>query len=522
MDDKISKQTRTELIEALRKRYRKSLKREKSRILDEFVAVAGCHRKHAIRLLRSGGPVLSDSPAVGRQVYDGAVREALIVIWEASDRICGKRLKAILPDLVDAMERHGHIDLDPSIRTRLLSASAATIDRLLAPIRSKARGRKKRRTSTKASKQVPIRTFSDWNDPTPGYLEVDFVAHCGGSMGGALIHSLVATDVCSGWVEAVPLLAREQSLVTEGLEVIRSQIPIRVLGIDCDNDSAFINDTLLSYCEQQQIEFTRSRAYRKNDQAWIEQKNGAVIRRFVGYERFSGVVAGQLLAQLFHTMRLYVNYFQPSFKLREKRREGAKVWKSYFKPATPCDRLLEHPSVDEEMKTALRSERAQLDPLQLLHRIRDSQAALAALVSADPGTGPGRESLDQFLAQLPRLWRSGEARPTHRRATATARHWRTRKDPFETVWCDILLWLQEDPDAPAKSLFERLKQEHPGRFCDGQLRTLQRRVREWRHVMARELVFGGLDAKKDATRLLPSMEASSTAGTALDDEEATS
>jgi hypothetical protein len=432
----ISKKGMKELIEAIRLRYRQSSKMEKTRILDEFVFLAGCHRKHAVRLLGNCNQsfLTSTTNTNARRIYDEAVREALIIIWEASDRICGKRLKAILPNLVDAMERHGHLDLDSVIRRRLFSASAATIDRLLAPIRSSARGRNKRKHSRKkVSRRIPVRTFADWHEPEPGYMEIDFVVHSGGSMAGTFIHSLVATDVCSGWVESVPLLVREQTLVIEGLEVIRDRLPFPLVGIDSDNDSAFINDTLSSYCNQRQIEFTRSRAYHKNDQAWIEQKNGAVIRRFVGHERFSGVVAGQVFARLYHAVRLYVNYFQPSFKLRYKVRNGAKVKKSYFKPATPCDRLLEHQSIDGKIKEILQSERAQLDPVELLHIIRESQSALAALCSHEPSSSPERSSLDTFLAQLPRLWRSGDARPTHRKRTKS-RSWRTRKDPFETVW----------------------------------------------------------------------------------------
>src|SRR5579885_2666787 len=313
-------------------------------------------------------------------------------------------------------------------------------------------------------------------------------------MQGTFLWSLVATDVCSGWTEVVPLLAREQSLVTEGLEVIRRQFPVPVLGIDSDNDGAFINDTLLAYCQLRHLEFTRSRAYQKNDQAWIEQKNGSVVRRFAGYDRLTGVVAGQCLAVLFQAMRLFVNYFQPSFKLRSKTREGARVKKTYHPPATPCARLLAHASVTEDAKEKLRSERERLDPLELLHRIREAQGAISALGSEDRGGGPGRESLEQFLAKLPQLWREGEARPTHRQRASRPHDWRTRKDPFEGVWSEVLLWLQEDPEATAKSLFERLDQAYPGRFPAGQLRTLQRRVREWRRVMARELVYACVGA----------------------------
>ena len=188
-------------------------------------------------------------------------------------------------------------------------------------------------------------------------------------MSGAFIHSLVVTDVSSGWPEAVPLLAREQSLVVEGLEAISRVFPVPIRGIDSDNDSAFINETLVRYCADMGIEFTRSRAYRKNDQAWIEQKNGSVILRFVGHERHSGAVAGQALAHLYGAMRLYVNYFQPSFQLLAKSRNGSSVTKRYSKPATPCERLLERDDVSEETKRMLRKSRLELDPVSLLHSI---------------------------------------------------------------------------------------------------------------------------------------------------------
>ncbi|HEV3256564.1 MAG TPA: transposase family protein [Gemmataceae bacterium] len=490
MSAKISKQGKRELLEVLRQRYQRAAKHDKSKILDEFVAVARCHRKHAIRLLTANAPPAADTPVVARRTYDEAVRQALIVLWEAADRICGKRLKAVLPSLVAALERHGHLNLDAGVRQRVRAVSAATLDRLLASVRSKTSHRRKRRAATKSSKEVRIRTFADYGDPLPGYLEIDFVSHGGSSMEGVFLWSLVATDVCSGWTEAVALVAREQSLVVEGLEVIRRQFPVPIKGIDSDNDSAFINETLLAYCQQQKWEFTRSRAYQKNDQAWIEQKNGAVVRRFVGYQRHSGVAAGQCLARLYQSVRLFVNYFQPSMKLRSKTRAGAKVKKIYHKPATPCERLLGHASVAEAAKEGLRAEQGRLDPLDLLHRIRDSQAALAALSSGELGGGQERESIEQFLAALPDLWRQGEARPTHRERAPQPRAWRTRKDPFEKVWPQILLWLQEDPDARGKSLLDRLDKEHPGRFPEGQLRTLQRRVRDWRRVMARNLVHG--------------------------------
>jgi hypothetical protein len=227
-----------------------------------------------------------------------------------------------------------------------------------------------------------------------------------------------------------------------------------------------------------------------------------VVRRFVGYERCTGLVAGQYLAPLYQAGRLYVNHFQPSFKPRAKTREGAKVKKSYHPPATPCERLLEHGAVPPAARERLRAEGAGLDPLELLHQIREAQAALAAFASRDLGHGPWRDSLEQFLAKLPELWRQGEARPTHRQEPAQPRTWRTRQDPFEGVWPEILAWLQAEPQATARSLFERPQQAYPGRFPAGQLRTLQRRVREWRCVMARDLVYGCLGAKRGASEPL--------------------
>lgn len=493
MHGKIGPQTKRELLQALRDRYHQATKLEKTRILDEYVAVAECHRKHAIRLLTGAEPAGAEPLKHGRRIYAEAVREALVVLWEAADRICGKRLKAILPRLITSMERHQHLALDPAVRELVLAASPATIDRLLTSVRGTASQRKKRKRATASGKQIPVRTFADWKDPEPGFLEIDFVSHGGTSMRGEFLWSLVATDVCSGWTEMVPLLAREQSLVVEGLNVLRAQFPMPIRGIDTDNDGAFINETLLAYCRDQKLEFTRSRAYQKNDQAWIEQKNGAVIRRFVGYERFTGLLAGQCLARLYQMVRLYVNDFQPSFKLKSKTREGARVKKTYHKPATPCDRLLAHPSVSADAKGALRSTLGSLDPLELLHGIREGQAALVALQSGDLSLGADRESLEEFLAKLPDLWRAGEVRPTHRKKATSPRSWRTRPDPFESVWPEILLWLQADPEAMAITLMERLQQQFPGQFHDGQLRTLQRRIRDWRQVMAHTLVHACLD-----------------------------
>ncbi len=211
--------TRDELVKVVAKRFARGDRAEKSRILDEFAAVSGFHRKHAMRLLRNGPPAQRSGPRPERRLYDDAVREALIVLWEASDRICGKRPKMLIPILVEAMERHGHLHLTAEIRTRLLAMSAATIDRALREVRDIGGGPRRRRSiaSTALRRSIPIRTFSDWQDPPPGFVEADLVAHSGPTAWGSFIQTLCLTDIASGWTECAPLLVREQKLLSEVL-----------------------------------------------------------------------------------------------------------------------------------------------------------------------------------------------------------------------------------------------------------------------------------------------------------------
>jgi hypothetical protein len=246
------------------------------------------------------------------------------------------------------------------------------------------------------------------------------------------LHSLVLTDIASGWTEAIAMVVREQTLVTESVGEVRMKLPFPVRGLDVDNDSAFINDTLVGYCRDNKIELTRCRAYKKNDQAWIEQKNGAVIRRMVGYGRLEGTQTAAVLNKLFASARLFVNFFQPSFKLISKTREGANVIKKYHPPATPCERLLERKDVSDECKEQLRQTLAALDPVRLLREIREAQRVLAQLEVgvANAETAPSPPGLSGFVASLSTVWRDGEVRPTHRKRTTGPRSYRTRVGPI--------------------------------------------------------------------------------------------
>ena len=246
-----------------------------------------------------------------------------------------------------------------------------------------------------------------------------------------------------------------------GLKAIGQHLPFPICGIDSDNNSVFINDTLVQYCADRGVEFTRSRACRSNDQAWIEHKNGSVVRRFVGHDRHSGQAAGQTMAHLYKALRLYVNFFHPSVKLIDKTRDGATTLRHYSQPTAPCDRLIQHDTTVDEMTAALQTHRAKLDPVLLLHTIREAQSALVAATSPEVRETPAGESLERFLAKFPSLWRQGEVRPTHAARVRAPLHWRTIKDSFEGVWGDLLVWLQAEPDVTGKTLIARLWSNHP-------------------------------------------------------------
>lgn len=489
--------TRKELVEALRARYRDAAVADKVKILDEFVALTGYHRKHAIRVLRE--EVTSREARARNRLYDEAVRQALTVLWEAADRVCGKRLKALIPMLVDAMERHGHLELDPIIKTKVLQVSAATIDRVLADARSHIDGQRKRRCGVGAAirRSIPVRTFADWRDPAPGFFEIDMVEHCGGSQtGGDYVHTLTLTDIASGWTECIAMRVRDQMLVIEAFEKVASELPFAMLGVDSDNDSTFMSQAVFDYCKGRGLEQTRSRAYKKNDQAWVEQKNGAVVRRLVGYGRLSGRGATQALAQLYESSRLYINFFQPSFKLKSKTRDGARVHKVYFAPATPCERLVAHSGVAPTIKEKLTAQFKSLDPVRLLQEIRSAQQTLsdiAAYGTPIEVAPTGEADVASFLQSLSSAWKDGEARPTHRTQPKAKHWWRTRTDPFADAWPVIEGWLNAEPSIAAKVLMERLVVMVPEMYGNkAQLRTLQRRVKAWRSARVTEMVLGGL------------------------------
>jgi hypothetical protein len=370
--------------------YQRGRKKEKGVILGQFVELTGYVRRYAARLLRQHGKktrvgtttIIGDvtkKPVRKREpVYDGEVIEALRKIWMIMDCICGKRLKAALADLIPVLKKNMEIQLKPTTEEKLLAISASTIDRVMAADRKKQalKGRSGTKPGTLLKHQIKIRTFSEWNEQKPGFVEIDLVGHDGGDASGEFCQSLDVTDVCTTWTETRAVQNKAQVWVFKALTNIREALPFQLLGIDSDNGSEFINHELFRYCVQEQITFTRARPTRKNDSCFVEEKNYSVVRRNVGYRRYDTPEELAVLNELYGYLRLYTNYFLPTMKLVSKERIGSRVKKVYDEPATPYKRVLASPDVKQSDKTRLRKIHSTLNPAQLKRNITSLQEKL--------------------------------------------------------------------------------------------------------------------------------------------------
>ena len=370
-----------EYAEAVRRRYCRAAKKAKTEILNEFVATTGMHRKAVIRSLnrksRSPGKKRRGRP----RLYGHEAKAALKVVWEASDCLCSKRLQPFLPELVGILKRCGELSVIEETEAQLCQMSSSTIDRALRRWRRNGRrcGLGTTKPGTLLKSAIPIRTFSEWNETRPGFLEADLVAHCGESVEGFHLTTLSTVDVATGWCEPVAVWGKGQERVGGAIYHVRKQLPMPMLGLDSDNGSEFINQSLYNYCRRHGIIFTRSRSYKKNDSCHVEQKNWMVIRRVIGYERFSSKAAFQALQDIYTLLRLYINFFQPVSKLVTKRRHGAKVYKLYDTAQTPYQRLLRSGVLREDKKRDLASTYTALNPVTLLKEITQSVEHLCTL-----------------------------------------------------------------------------------------------------------------------------------------------
>ena len=367
-----------EYVEAVRGRYYRASKKEKGRILDEFTKVVGCHRKAAIRLIRRGSQPKEKKRRGRHRQYGPVVADALRAAWEATDRLCSKRLHPFLPELVSVLRRHGDRMITAGVEAQLCRMSPSTMDRLLRPWRRL--GGRRPLSSTKPGSllksSIPIRTFADWEEGRSGFLEVDLVHHCGDSAEGFYLTTLCAVDVASGWSECIGVWGKGQDRVGGAIHRLRQRLPFPLLGLDSDNGSEFINHPLFTYCQREGITFTRSRSYKKNDSCHVEQKNWSVVRRLVGYDRYSSHAALETLNRLYDLLRLYINFFQPVMKLVGKTRHGAKVHKVYDTAKTPYQRLLQAGVLTEAKQQELAATYYGLNPVLLLKQINENLECL--------------------------------------------------------------------------------------------------------------------------------------------------
>jgi hypothetical protein len=361
-----------EYMAAQRPRYLQAARSIKRRILDEVVAVTGYHRKAALRRLHRPPRTTPREARTGRpRVYGAEVAAAAQVLWDASGEIGAVRLQPFVPDLLDRLTACGAVQLRPETDAALRRVSAATLKRLLAPARAARprRGRGITRAGTWLKHLIPIRTFADWNDARPGFLEGDLVAHCGASTLGFYLCTLCAVDIVTGWTELEPVWGKGQVRVGGAIHHVRQRLPIALLGWDSDSGSEFINELFWRYCQRESITFTRGRAYRKNDGAHVEQKNGAIVRRWIGYDRYASQAAYAALRAVYRRLRLHVNFFQPVQKLVERVRVGSRVRRVYDRAQTPYQRLCATGVLKPEQREALDRLYHSLNPLQLRRQL---------------------------------------------------------------------------------------------------------------------------------------------------------
>ncbi|MHB1981139.1 MAG: integrase catalytic domain-containing protein [Sulfobacillus sp.] len=387
----LSRRERQAVLRDLASRYGKARKGEKGVLLHQVVEVLGLNRHYAARALRRAraAAVAKRRPSHGggrKPMYSVAAKAALRQVWAVMDFASGKRLAPFMKPLVEALERHGEISLETEVRAQLLAMSAASIDRFLAPDRRQLeiRGRTGTKPGNLLKNGVPIRTFADWDDARPGFLEIDLVSHEGGNPRGEFCQTLDMVDVSTGWTETQAVPNKAQRWVFEALKARLPRFPFPILGLDSDNGSEFINNQLIRYCEQQRLTFTRSRPERKNDNCFVEQKNWTVVRRTVGYARYDSAHQLQLLNELYAILRLYTNFFQPNQRLVRKQRHGARLRRRYDAAQTPYQRILASPQVSAQAKAALATVYPSLNPAALRRQILHYQDALLHSLSRTP------------------------------------------------------------------------------------------------------------------------------------------
>jgi hypothetical protein len=399
----LSMKSRKELTEVTAQEYRTAARGKKGLILEQFCHSTGYNRAYAAMLLRgyrrqvmvvSPSEVLTLNATKKRRygrgrprLYDEQVRRVVVNVWQRFGLICGKRLAPILRRCIPSIRRDRFLRPSRQVCEALQDISAATIDRLLRPARKKLRlkGTPHTRSAGALSQLIPVRTFGEFSHVAPGHAQLDTVGHDGGVATGEYAFSLALSDVCTGWTERRGVQNRASRWIEAALEEIRQAVPFPLRHLHPDNGSEFINLNVLRYCQRHGLQLSRSRAGRKNDNCWVEQKNFDTVRKLVGYARYSSPQALEALNELYRVQGLLQNYVLPSQKLLEKKRIGSKVLKHYDKPQSPAERVLAHPGITQKVKEKVRQFRRRLDPLALADEVGQLQKRLLTLAD---GQGP--------------------------------------------------------------------------------------------------------------------------------------
>ena len=387
----MSIKSKKEYMETLRERYWRGNKREKGAILDEWLRNTGENRKYAIKKFRYKVKLKpQDHRKIRTRIYGKDVEETLIKVWEIFDRPCGQRLVSSLEQEFLRLMSFGEISCSDSVREKMLRISSASIDRHL---RNKKKGclslRQAIERNPLLTHRIPVKVSAEFDREKIGYTQIDFVEHGGSSAAGTYINSLNVTDAASGWTELEAVMGKGQEAAFKGLLLIKDRLPFPLLGIHPDNQNSLLNYHMAEFCEEEKIEFTRSRPYRKNDNCFVEQKNYTHVRREVGYLRYESEDEQSLLNDLYrHELRLYKNYFEPVIKLKSKERVGGKIKKKYFKALTPYHYLLNDPGISAEIKAKMRLAYQSLNPAELKRAIDRKLDALYALYRKDHSEAP--------------------------------------------------------------------------------------------------------------------------------------
>jgi len=383
----MSTTTKYELLEAIRSRYLTASRQLKKQLLDEFCSLCGYNRKYAIRLLNSSVTVKSVknlSKRGRKKIYnDPLIMTILRDIWIVTNLPCSKRLKSIISLWLPFYDKH---PLSDNLREQLMNISPATIDRLMASSRTQfiKQGLATTKPGSLLKKHIPVKT-NQWNEKEPGFLEADTVAHCGNSVAGMFVHTINCVDIVSQWTEQRAIWGKGETGVIKAIKNIENHLPFPLKGFDCDNGSEFLNWHLYRYLTKHRkkpVQFTRARAYKKNDNAHIENKNWTNIRQYLGYQRFDKPELVDMLNNLYTSeWNLYFNFFIPSVKLIQKVRVGSKIIKKYDKPKTPFQRLMESDYIDQKTKDELKKQLESLNPFELQKRMKEKITAIINIVN---------------------------------------------------------------------------------------------------------------------------------------------